>query len=79
MLKLSLEVASTPEGSASDAWQSLEDIIRFLTELLTVFSQLALIVHLSRHTGGPIFALLCISKPITSAVFAKYIWDKGIN
>ncbi|KAF8194623.1 hypothetical protein BJ912DRAFT_1040726 [Pholiota molesta] len=64
----SQEIASTPEGSASDAWQSLEDIIRFLTELLTVFSQLALIAAL--------FALLCISKPITSALFAKYIWHK---
>ncbi|KAF8163821.1 P-loop containing nucleoside triphosphate hydrolase protein [Crassisporium funariophilum] len=39
-------------------------------------SQIALIAHLSRTTGGPFFALLCVTKPLFSAFFSRMLWDK---
>jgi len=72
-----IEVESAQEISAHDAWDALEEIVTFMTELLTTSSQLALIVHLSRTTGGPMFALLCIGKPLIDAAFARALWDKG--
>jgi hypothetical protein len=60
----------------SDAWGSLTQIIRFLTELLTVASQIALIVNLSRSTGGPIFAITCFIKPIVETAFTRQLWTK---
>lgn len=62
-----------------DAWNSLSQIIKFLTGLLTISSQIALILNLSRSTGGPIntFAMICFIKPIFETVFSYSLGDKG--
>lgn len=70
---------SAQEISAKAAWDALEQIVLFMTELLTTSSQLVLIFHLSRTTGSPMFALLCIGKPLISATFARTLWDKGTS
>lgn len=71
------EAGSKQEVNASDAWESLSGIISFFTQLLTVGSQIALILNLSRSTGGPLFAIICIIKPIVNTVFARDLWNKG--
>ena len=62
----------------SDAWDSLTHIVYFLTRILTVASQIALILNLSRSTGGPIFAIICFVKPIIDTVYGRDLWDKGV-
>ena len=57
-----------------DAWESLKQIIYFLTKLLTFTSQIALILNLSRSTGGPIFTIICFIKPLVDTVFARDVW-----
>ena len=74
---LFIEAGSKHDVSGGDAWNSLTEIIRFLTALLTVTSQIALILNLSRSTGGPIFAMVCIIKPMVDTVFARDLWDKS--
>ena len=75
---LFIEAGSKHDVTGDDAWGSLTEIIRFLTGLLTVASQIALILNLSRSTGGPIFAMICIIKPIVDTVFTRDLWDKGV-
>ncbi|KAF8803164.1 P-loop containing nucleoside triphosphate hydrolase protein [Phlegmacium glaucopus] len=75
-LPTSQEAASKHDVKASDAWESLATIIRFLTQLLSVASHLALIFNLSRSTGGPFFAIICVIKPIVNTVYARDLWDK---
>ncbi|KIM46798.1 hypothetical protein M413DRAFT_440368 [Hebeloma cylindrosporum] len=75
-LATSQEATSEQKISASAAWEAIEEIVSFMTEVLTTGSQLALIVHLSRTTGGPTFAILCTSKPLISAAFNRTLWDK---
>ena len=76
-LPLFIEAASKHDVKGSDAWDSLTQIIDFLTGLLTVTSQIALISNLSRSAGGPIFAIICLIKPIVNLVFTSDLWDKG--
>ena len=71
------EVGSKHDVRGSDAWDSLTQIFYFLTRLLTVSSQVALILNLSRSTGGPIFAIICFMKPIVETLYARDLWDKG--
>ena len=63
--------------TASDAWDSFTDIISFFARLLTITSEIALILTLSRSTGGPIFVILCLINPIVNLSFARELWDKG--
>ena len=61
----------------SDAWDSLTQIIQFFTVLVTVASQIGLILNLSRSTGGPFFAIICFMKPIVDTMYARDLRDKG--
>lgn len=63
-------------AEGSEAWSALEKIFSFVTELFRILSQLALIFHLSRATGGPLFAILCIVKPLVSASTYEALWTK---
>ena len=60
----------------SDAWDSLTEI-NFLNRLLAVASQIALILNLSRSTGGPIFPIICFINTIVNVMFTRELWDKG--
>ncbi|KAJ3513132.1 hypothetical protein NLJ89_g3120 [Agrocybe chaxingu] len=75
-LPTSQEASSSSDISAFQAWRAFADVISFFTEMFKTASQLALIVHLSRESGGPLFALLCIIKPIFSAMTFRAWWDK---
>ena len=72
-----IEVGSKHEVKGNDAWDSLTQIIHFLTRLLTVASEIALILNLSRSTGGPIFVIICLIKPIVDTVLTRDLWGKG--
>ncbi|KAF8967246.1 P-loop containing nucleoside triphosphate hydrolase protein [Flammula alnicola] len=76
-LPTSQETGSKQEGSARQAWEALELIVTFLTNVLRAVSQLAFIAHLSRSmTGGPLFVLICLSHPLFSTYFTRALWDK---
>ena len=77
MPSLFIEAESKPSVRGTDAWDSLEQIFDFLTRLLSVASQITLILNLSRSTGGLTFAIICLIKPIFNAVFTRNLWDKG--
>lgn len=70
------EPGSKKQTSSREIWQAVDTLIRFFTQLLKTTSQLALIVHISRSAGGPLFALMCIARPLFSALFAQALWDK---
>ena len=61
----------------SDAWDSLTRILFFFTMIVTVASQIALILNLSRSTGGLIFAIICFMKPIVDTMYARNLWHNG--
>ena len=74
---LFIEAGSKHDVRGSDAWDSFTEIINFLTSLLTVVSLIALILNLSRSTGGPIFPIICFINPIVNVMFTRELWDKG--
>ncbi|KDR69212.1 hypothetical protein GALMADRAFT_924742 [Galerina marginata CBS 339.88] len=76
-LPTSQEAGSTQEVNSTEAWEALEQIIDFLTDVLTASSQMVLIANLSRMTGGPVFAFLCVCKPIISTIFSRRLWNKA--
>ena len=76
-LNCSTEPGSKKQTSSGEIWQAVDSMIRFLTQLFKTMSQLALIVHISRSAGGPIFALMCIARPMFSALYARGLWDKS--
>jgi len=75
-LPTSQENSTKSRISARDAWESFDEIVRFVTELIMMASQLAFIIQSSRSTGGPFFALLCVAKPIMCAVSSRSLWSK---
>ncbi|KNZ75400.1 Lipid A export ATP-binding/permease protein MsbA [Termitomyces sp. J132] len=62
--------------SSHDAWDAFETIISFFGEILTFLSQLTLIVHASRFSGGSVFALFCVARPLLKLLFAEDVWSK---
>ncbi|CAA7271172.1 unnamed protein product [Cyclocybe aegerita] len=75
-LPTSLEATSSSDISANDAWEAISNVISFFSELFKVASQLLLILHLSRTSGGLAFALLCVVKPVFSAMTYTTWLDK---
>ncbi|KAF9035444.1 P-loop containing nucleoside triphosphate hydrolase protein [Panaeolus papilionaceus] len=72
--------ARRPPHIPSDAQQRLQwlsHIISFFSSVLASISQILLIFHLSRTTGGPIFAILCILRPVVGLLGTKSMWDKA--
>ncbi|PPQ71993.1 hypothetical protein CVT24_008263 [Panaeolus cyanescens] len=76
-LPTSKDKSSESEATPDNAWYSLNDIISFFSSILSALSQIALIFHLSRSTGGPLFAILCILRPVVSLLGTRTIWDKA--
>ena len=72
-----IEAGSKQEVEAEDAWNSFTTVIAFLTHVLSAATQIALIVNVSRSTGGPFFAFLCLVKPIFNVVSSRNVWDMG--
>ena len=70
-------IAKKEEVVAREAWNSFVTIIGFLTTLLTISTQMALIVELSWSTGGPFFLIICVIKPIFNIFLSRVLWDKG--
>ena len=64
---------------ASDAWDSFRRIIDLLSSLLTLATQIAMILKLSWSIGGPFFPIICVIKPIVGTVFSRDLWDKGMS
>ncbi|KAF8894755.1 P-loop containing nucleoside triphosphate hydrolase protein [Infundibulicybe gibba] len=62
--------------SARGTFDALIEVVRFLTEILTTFSQLILIFHSSRMSGGRTFALLCVAKPTFYALTRRNLWSR---
>ncbi|KAK0490254.1 P-loop containing nucleoside triphosphate hydrolase protein [Armillaria novae-zelandiae] len=55
---------SGPKVSAISMWRSFSGIVRFSSEVVGVAGQLALLVESSRSSGSPLFAAMCIAKPL---------------
>ncbi|KAG5735006.1 Lipid A export ATP-binding/permease protein MsbA, partial [Termitomyces sp. T112] len=79
-LNMDLSTAQDPKTevhiSSHDAWDAFETIISFFGEILTFLSQLTLIVHASRFSGGSVFALFCVARPLLKLLFAEDVWSK---
>ncbi|KAJ3508569.1 hypothetical protein NLJ89_g5683 [Agrocybe chaxingu] len=70
------EATSSSDISANDAWGAISKVISFFTELFKIASQLLLILHLSRTSGGLTFVLICVVKPVFSAMTYTTWLDK---
>ncbi|RDB22903.1 Lipid A export ATP-binding/permease protein MsbA [Hypsizygus marmoreus] len=75
-LTTSLESDSQARISTNDAWSAFEQVAEFMAEMLASASQCYLIIHASRSTGGPLFALLCVAKPLLRALTLQNVWSK---
>ncbi|KAG6911417.1 hypothetical protein DXG01_016514 [Tephrocybe rancida] len=62
--------------SPTDAWIAFDAIVAFFGEILTSASQLTLIIHVSRTSGGPVFAFLCVARPLLKVLFTEDVWSK---
>ncbi|PBK60555.1 P-loop containing nucleoside triphosphate hydrolase protein [Armillaria solidipes] len=74
-LPTSQEPRSQVRATSHDAWASFEGIVGFVTDVMKVLSQLVLIVQASRSTGSPLFAALCIMKPLFLTVTGRTLWN----
>lgn len=72
-----LDPTTVQQIRAEDIWGSLYTLLSLSTQVLRIISQLALVAHLSRDTGGSVLALLSICQPIVSNFFDREIWSKG--
>ena len=72
-----IEAGSKQEVRAGEAWHSFTTVITFLKHVLSAATQIALIVNVSRSTGGPFFAFLCLVKPIFDFVSSRNVEHMG--
>ncbi|KAJ3562715.1 hypothetical protein NP233_g9397 [Leucocoprinus birnbaumii] len=64
--------------SAALAWTSFTSIVRHVSYVMTVMTQLALILHLSASGDvGPFFAFICLIQPIVYSIMGKSLWNEG--
>jgi len=71
------ETGGLPGASANEAWKALETILSFVKFAFMGISQVLLIIHLSRSSGGWFYGLLCISRPICGMFFSKSFYHYG--
>ncbi|KAK0492620.1 P-loop containing nucleoside triphosphate hydrolase protein [Armillaria luteobubalina] len=74
-LPTSQEPRSKVRASSDDAWTSFEEIVDFLNNVMRALSQLVLVVQVSRSTGSPLFAAVCIMKPIFLTLTRRTLWN----
>ncbi|PBK60573.1 hypothetical protein ARMSODRAFT_725756 [Armillaria solidipes] len=77
-LPTSQEPRSKVRATSNDAWTSFEGIVEFLNNVMKALSQPVLIVQVSRSTGSPLFAAVCIMKPIFLTLTQRTLWNTGI-
>ncbi|PBK60581.1 hypothetical protein ARMSODRAFT_725861 [Armillaria solidipes] len=77
-LPTSQEPRSKVRATSHDAWTSFEGIVEFLNNVMKALSQLVLIVQVSRSTESPLFAAVCIMKPIFLTLTQRTLWNTGI-
>ncbi|KAF9552400.1 P-loop containing nucleoside triphosphate hydrolase protein [Agrocybe pediades] len=71
-LRMDLSKSESTQGvTAAQAWKALEGILDFIRVLISTSSELFLIFYISSSSGGFLFALLCISRPLASTVLSK--------
>lgn len=78
-LLMDLDPAKQSRVTASQAWDSFQGLLQFSSLVMTVISQFALVFHLSRRdSGGPLFALICMLRPIIATLMSKHdVWNRG--
>lgn len=74
-----VDPAEQSKVTAGQAWDSFLGLLQFSSLILTVTSQFVLIIHLSRRdSGGPLFALICLLRPLISTLVGKdNVWNRG--
>ncbi|KAF6749019.1 P-loop containing nucleoside triphosphate hydrolase protein [Ephemerocybe angulata] len=72
----SLDASSKIDVSGSDAWNAFEDIMTYLTSVLTTLSQMVVILRQARISGDPFFVLVCLIKPIFANLTYRALWEK---
>ncbi|PBK72150.1 hypothetical protein ARMSODRAFT_745078 [Armillaria solidipes] len=53
-----------PKVSARSVWRSISGIVNFASEVAGAAGKLAVIVESSRSSGSPLFAAMCIARPL---------------
>ncbi|PBL01640.1 P-loop containing nucleoside triphosphate hydrolase protein [Armillaria gallica] len=71
------EAKSKFNASARHAWTAFEDVVDFLQQIVTTGSELALIVESCRAAESPLFACLCIAKPLYHSFCRRSLWDQA--
>ncbi|KAK0430089.1 P-loop containing nucleoside triphosphate hydrolase protein [Armillaria borealis] len=74
-LPTSQEPRSKVRATSNDAWTSFEGIVEFLNNVMKALSQLVLIVQVSRYTRSPLFAAVCIMKPMYLTLTQRALWN----
>ncbi|KAK0455665.1 P-loop containing nucleoside triphosphate hydrolase protein [Desarmillaria tabescens] len=73
----SQETKSKSNASAQHAWRAFEDVVCFLQQIVTTGSELALIVQSCRATESPLFAVLCIAKPLYHGFGTRTLFNQA--
>ncbi|KAK0231596.1 P-loop containing nucleoside triphosphate hydrolase protein [Armillaria fumosa] len=71
------EAKSKFSASSRHAWTAFEDVVDFLQQIVTTGSGLALIVQSCRAAESPLFAVLCIAKPLYHSFRRRSLWDQA--
>ncbi|KAK0463142.1 uncharacterized protein EV420DRAFT_1732696 [Desarmillaria tabescens] len=73
----SQETKSKSNASAQHAWRAFEDVVCSLQQIVTTGSELALIVQACRATESPLFAVLCIAKPLYHGFGTRSLYNQA--
>ncbi|KAK0231627.1 hypothetical protein IW262DRAFT_495723 [Armillaria fumosa] len=73
----SQEAKSKFDASSRHAWTAFEDVVDFLQQIGTTGTELVLIVQSCRAVESPLFAILCIPKPLYHSFCRKSPWDQA--
>ncbi|PBK72127.1 P-loop containing nucleoside triphosphate hydrolase protein [Armillaria solidipes] len=81
--RLRIDVPTSEEAntkfnaSSQHAWTAFEDVVDFLQQIVTTGSELALIVESCRAAESPLFAVLCIAKPLYHSFCRRSLWNQA--
>ena len=67
------------DNSPHNVWYCFLEFVNLVTEIFTTLALFLYVLDTTRsYEGGPLFALLCVMKPIVSVTFQKYLWNKCV-
>lgn len=63
---------------AAEAWEIFGKLVNMMVSVLSTLSHVIFIAYFATHqSGGHLFAILCITKPLFTLLTTRNLWDQG--